>query len=68
VSRTRLSEALRNPLNRPQLVAWIVRACGVAVIVVALTAGLTSDEGWWLVVGVIAVGIVVAWVFLRVLF
>jgi hypothetical protein len=56
---------LRNPLNRPQLLIWIARAVGVVVMVVALTAGLTSEVGWWLVFGVVASGAVLFWLMLR---
>ncbi len=62
---TRLGEALRNPLNRPQLLVWVARGVGVVVMVVALTASLTSQAGWWLVFGVVAAGIVLAWFLLR---
>ena len=61
----RLGEALRNPVNRPQLLVWVIRGVGAVVMVVALTAGLTSQAGWWLVFGVVAATVVLAWFLLR---
>lgn len=41
------------------------RGVGAVVMVVALTAGLTSQAGWWLVFGVVAATVVLAWFLLR---
>jgi ABC-type Fe3+-siderophore transport system permease subunit len=64
-NRMRLVEALRNPLNRPQLLDWTIYAAAVVVMVVALTAGMTDEAGWWLVFGVVAAAVVAAWLVLR---
>jgi hypothetical protein len=61
----RIVQALRDPVNRPALLGRIARLVAVVVMVVALTAGVSSEVGWWMVVGVVAVGVVLTWLLLR---